>query len=55
MRIYIVNIDTGVITERFYDNILNLEQFKRDLDEIYPDCWYDNVEDALDNLEDSLI
>ncbi len=52
MTIYFVDIDTGLILEESYDNVANLEQFERELYELYPDGWYyDKLDAEFDLLE----
>ena len=50
MTIYLIDVDLGLIMEESFDNVANMEQFQRELDELYPDGWFDDIGDAMEAL-----
>jgi len=54
MEIFILTEKDGKwkIAKDVFNNVANLEQFYRDLDDIYGDLWFDNIEDAEEQLKE---
>ena len=46
MRIYYIDVNNLQIEYRDFENILNLECLYFELDEIYPNGWYEDLEEA---------
>ena len=51
MIIYIADYENNKVLEEEFGDVLNLEQFNRELDELYPLCWFDNELDAINDLK----
>ena len=49
MTIYTITDDL-LIKEEVFENIMNYDAFMRELDEIYIDGWYSDIEDAEEML-----
>ena len=54
MEYFVVDYDNGRIAVMQNDNIADLQQFIRDLDETYSDSWFDNAYEAKGSLMEYL-
>jgi len=50
MIIYVPDFDNNIILEILFNCVANLHQLERDLDDIYPDGWYYDKQDAEEQL-----
>jgi hypothetical protein len=55
MTIYYIDIDVECIVKKYFDNIFNLEQFYRELDELYVNGWYESEDEAEESLKEILL
>lgn len=51
MTVYWIDYDVCVLRQMSYDNISNLMSFYEEMDNIHQEGWYDNIEDAEEELQ----
>ena len=52
MLIYTVDYDKEKVICTEMGDVANLDQFNREMDELFQDGWYDNAEDAEEEIKE---